>query len=147
MNYDEYPQFSAFSNSGKEYEQKFADIQRNDLVFIWGNDDGLAHNFYTMMYNGNFSLAGEDNGFGGMTSVGMPTQEKLDKYLSNEKLYRQFVMENYLQCPDNITDYMPKRFSTLESDYLYEYYGDEDNTLGYSTYSYYQYVIKKELRH
>ena len=143
MNYDEYPQFSAFSNSGKEYEQKFADIQRNDLVFIWGNDDGLAHNFYTMMYNGNFSLAGEDNGFGGMTSVGMPTQEKLDKYLSNEKLYRQFVMENYLQCPDNITDYMPKRFSTLESDYLYEYYGDEDNTLGYSTYIYYQYVIKE----
>lgn len=141
LDYDVYPAFSFFGNTGGEYEQIFADIDRSDLVRIAGTVYDQPEDFYSMLHDCEFYLTGRAAFNGGIDSIGVSSDENIYNYYNDEQLYRQFVTENYLDCPDNITDYVPSGFASMESDFINEYYDYSMTDYGVYTSSYYNYAI------
>ncbi len=57
-----------------------------------------------------------------------------EEYLSMEKQYRQFVMENYTDCPDNIAALLPE---SIDPQAVYDEYSVDHSSLYGNTYYYY----------
>ena len=125
INYDNELMFDNFGGV-KSYDQEI--VVNNDYltgVFAEGDFENIG-NAGDLLYSGDFYTASaspqfDENAF---------DHNEYNKFLNNEKLYRQFVVDNYLGCPDNIENYLPEGYDELLNavfnSYLYDYEYDEN---------------------
>ena len=76
---------------------------------------------YSIVHDGDFTS------IGAMLSSYAPPQEESDEFYENEKLYRQFVAENYLSYPESVNDYLPEGYD----DHILHMYNTAVSDAGY----------------
>ncbi len=66
-------------------------------------DGNTKECLYEILHDGDFSISvyAEDDS---------PQSSDLERFSENEKAYRQYVLENYLDFPDNMDSYLPDEF-------------------------------------
>ncbi len=99
--------------------------------------------FYTLLHDGDFTYPEYYSNLDSMYDGNIYDNE-YENFKKNEKQYRAFVVENYLDYPDNMEKYLPKDFDNIISNiydsFLYsnQYlsYSDEEDDVLYSLYGY-----------
>ena len=125
--------FDAFGGI-RSYEQTAVikeGISKDDITADVNDFDG---DFYNLLHDGDFNAYDSDI-----------YNQEYNKFKDNEKKYRKFVVENYLEYPNNMEKYLPSNFdSTIENIYsgvcyndtFINYSYDDEEDIYYSLYEY-----------
>ena len=100
--------FDGFGGS-ENYKERLANpinFSENDILAVTKSMDG---SLYQLLHDGDFEIRSLPN------SENKNAQELTD-FLEQEKKYRAFVMENYLDYPENMDNYLPADFDTVTED-------------------------------
>lgn len=137
--YDNQLTFNAFGGM-KTYEQSAVVKGGMSKEMIMADMDNLNVSFYNLLHDGDFTYPSYSSVYEGDLY-----SDDYNIFKKNEKQYRAFVLENYLDYPSNMEKYLPENFdnnvANIYDSFLYngistDYYDEvEDNTF-YSLYDY-----------